>query len=403
MKRKLSFILAFVLLISLSGCNGKEPEQTEVTEPTGTFVTDPTGEVTDPTEPTEAVPATQAPTEMHTTAATQAPTQAPTQAATVKPTQAPTEKPTEAPTQKPTQAPTQKPTQAPTQKATQATTQPIYNETATFKYVKSQNYDNVPVYFKSYDVFVQNCEGEYLPELKCDGKVFSWGNPIQGMFVLSKGVAYCSSELGSYDYDCYEVVYNGDVGYVNINDVHLEGSEIEAPDGKTHKLGEILYNGAYHDIVIGGNGGYCCTDGCDGTLGIWASNPMFSTLETVCEFADSSYVDPNTFIEYPLCFKPIYEGKYGTVYCIANETDENSNCYKGFHVVRNKEYRKMTIDDITDPSLKEKLISTFGVKANFDWYESVAIYTFENAKLQADSYEDVCGGRHFTYIGIAGG
>ena len=266
--------------------------------------------------------------------------------------------------------------------------------------MKSQNCDNVPVYFKTYDVFIQNSEGEYLHHLKCDGEVFSWGNPIEGMFVISKGVANCYSKLGDYyNYDCYEVIYNGEVGYVDSDDVHLEGSEIEAIDGKIHKLGEILYSGIYHDVVIGGNGGYCCTDGCDGMLGIWASNPMFRTLETVCEFADSSYIDPNTFVEYPLCFKPIYEGEYGTVYCIANETDENGNCYKGFHVVRNEEYRKMTIDDITDPSLKEEIKRKFGVNADFDWYESIAIYTFESAKLQADSYEHVRGGREFTYFG----
>ena len=399
MKKIIALILSLVIFICSVGCNNNATTDPTTSSPT-IAANDTTVVPTESPTQAEASKPTQAPTE----AITQTPAQAPTPKPTEHPTQEPTQIPTQAPTKEPTQAPTQKSTQVPTQKTTQAPAQQPNNEIEPFRYVEEEIYDNVTVYFKLSQVFISDQQDNFLEMLECDGERYSWVEPIDNMVALGKGTAYHTDEFGNIsEVVTYRVNYQGKICYILEPEIILTGSAVEARDGKTHRIGEILYKGKYHNIVITGDGRYCCTDGCDGRLGTWVYNPMFSTFETVCEFADSSYIDPNTFVEYPLCFKPIYEGKYGAVYCISNKTNEDSNCYKGFHVVRNKEYQKMTLDDITDPTLKEKLTREFGVNANFKWYESVAIYTFEGAKLQADSYEDVCGGRHFTYISIAGG
>ncbi len=138
MKKTLSMILVFVLLLSLCACGKKD---TEATEPT----TVPTQAPTENTE--ETMLAETAETEAPTQAPTEEPTALPTVAtsvkatvestpkATTKATAAPTTKATAAPTTKatvaPTTAPATKPTAAPTTKATVTpTTAPATKPTA---------------------------------------------------------------------------------------------------------------------------------------------------------------------------------------------------------------------------------------------------------------------------------
>jgi len=112
MKKFLALLLAFVMLLSLSGCAEildialdlglgylESMDTTGATEESTQPST--TAEPTDPTETEPTVPTTQAPTEEPTEPPTEKPTQPPTQPPTEKPTEPPTEPPTEAPTEPP--------------------------------------------------------------------------------------------------------------------------------------------------------------------------------------------------------------------------------------------------------------------------------------------------------------
>ena len=266
------------------------------------------------------------------------------------------------------------------------------------KFIEQQQYDSVPVYYKS-QVYVETLAGKTV-------KVIDWGvdceihKPIDNLFVLAKGTISNNSY--------YKVNYKGSICYVCEDSIALKGSTIKADDGRSFKLGDIIYHGKNHDIVITAIGEYRCTDGCNGRLttggffGLAGVGPKLNTYNEYCTYADACYKDSSTGKEYPLCAsKAVYKGKYGTVYVLENVTKNTGSfwaSYAGFYVIRNEGYRKITSIDQIQEYAKEWAQKEFDSGKNVVWDYNIYIYTYNDAKRQADSFECVCGG-----VAYAGG
>ncbi len=284
-----------------------------------------------------------------------------------------------------------KPSQKPTTSNKDNTTssKPQNNTNQTRYFVETKRYNDIPVYYKN-QIFIENIRGETIEFISYDDGY----KPITGLYALALG------NIGDSQY--YKVRYNGTIAYVNKISIDLKGNIVTAnSDGLTFKLGDIIYHGKYHDVVITASGDYLCTDGCDGRLYIHGLvgqvGPYNSKLDDFRSYADADYTDPVTGKVYPLCAKnEVYKGKYGTVYVLSNKTDTQNwpVQYEGFLVLRNDPYRKITsLDDIQEGCDED------WVKENFDrgiyWDYNVYIYEFEKAKQQADSLKLIHGAVHY--------
>ncbi len=284
-----------------------------------------------------------------------------------------------------------KPSQKPTTSNKDNTTssKPQNNTNQTRYFVETKRYDDIPVYYKN-QISIENIKGETIEFISYDDGY----KPITGLYALALG------NIGDSEY--YKVRYNGTIAYVNKISIDLKGNIVTAnSDGRTFKLGDIIYHGKYHDVVITASGDYLCTDGCNGRLrtrGLAGEvGPYNSKLDDFRSYADADYTDPVTGKVYPLCTKNIvYKGTYGTVYVLSNKTDTQNwpGQYEGFLVLRNDPYRKITsLDDIQEGCDED------WVKENFDrgiyWDYNVYIYEFEKAKQQADSLKLIHGAVHY--------
>mgnify|MGYP003301348070 CR=1 FL=1 len=352
MKKILSLLLALTLVFALIACNNEKGTTSE--------------------------PSTSTPTQMKTENSEPADTQ--TSESTTDECSSDTGMPSSS-TSTPTPS-TSKPDAS--NKDNTTSSKPQNNTNQTRYFVETEKYDDIPVYYKK-QIFIENIGGETIELISYDDGC----KPITGLYASALG------NIGDSEY--YKVRYNGTIAYVNKRSIDLKGNIVTAnSDGLTFKLGDIIYHGKYHDVVITASGDYLCTDGCNGRLstgGLMGEvGPYNSTLDDFRSYADADYTDPVTGKVYPLCTKNIvYKGTYGTVYILSNKTDTQNwpGQYEGFLVLRNDPYRKITsLNDIEECDEE-------WVKENFNrgiyWDYNVYIYEFEKAKQQADSLKLIHG------------
>ena len=260
--------------------------------------------------------------------------------------------------------------------------------------------DNLPVYLVrveyAYKIVENEIELEWVRGFEYNPQ--NYYKPYKDMYALELGtlVHYVDvyglgreyeKRIGQY----YKVSYKGEVLYIKAQEMMVSGDSILAQDGNTYKLGEVIYHGENHDIVVTTRGKFICSDGCEGVR--YDAGPDLKTLADFCRYADASYTDTKTGISYPLCTsKPIYTGQYGSVYALSNGNFESLRVKNGFMVIRHSNYQSVSFEDIDEET--QKFFLDAGMVEKDAWYYwdfNAFIYTLEDAKLQADSFESIKG------------
>ena len=277
-------------------------------------------------------------------------------------------------------------------------------------FTETQSIGNVQAYKKRDTIYIENLTGEHLKNI---GFESVWHKPIDSLIVLAKGIIPRKVNLAEYpiggqswewkDTAYYKVNYKGSICYVLEDSVALKGSIIKMEDGASYKLGEVIYKGKNHDIVVTAEGKYIAADGCNGGLsagGFATIGPILGTYEKFRNYADACYKDPSTGKEYPLCAsKVIYSGKYGSVYVLDNITGSQGvrRSFEGFVVLRNDGYRKViSIEYVTESAKKWAEPFFSDGRGGVYWSYNAYIDIFEEAKLQADSFESIYGGVEYN-------
>ena len=303
-------------------------------------------------------------------------------------------------TDKPTPKPTNKPTTKPSNPSNDSYPQPVF--------VTEKAINNLPV-------FVDNNASAYkIVENHIDieiAKTFEYNfqnyyTPYKDMYAVGLGtLVYYTNHGFDTKYEkiteqYYKVSYKDEIWYIKADQIMVSGDSLVAKDGNSYKIGEVIYHGSNHDIVVTTYGEFICSDGCQGE--IYNAGPVLKTLDDYCKYADASYTDEFTGISYPLCTsKSIYAGKYGTVYALSNGSFEYERIDYGFIVIRNRDYKSVSFDDLDEDTQKFFLENGADKDSWYSWDFNALIYTLEDAKLQADSFETVRGwaAHRATFIG----
>ena len=185
-----------------------------------------------------------------------------------------------------------------------------------------QTYNNAEFYVSYWNVLLKLKNNGTMEGTEYIG--IPANKPVSNAYAVSKGEFSDTVTINGFKYQpdtkFYKVNYKNDFYYILEDYMAIKGDPVKGADGKTYRVGDIVYKGKNHDIMIAYNGKRLCTDIC-GENDMFYPEFYYDDLWEDFEegkmelYADADYTDPSTNKIYSVCYgKRIYNGSAGEIF-----------------------------------------------------------------------------------------